>query len=524
MNGEPPSSLVEARRRFAAGDMAQAAAAARLAALGDASLTEAFGLWGVATAEMRAFSAAIDPLRVAVQAAVPGSGRWALLTLHLGRSLFATGYWREGLDRLGQLERAAPPDAMLRARLGVALLDCGLADRGLTHLEWAVAANPEAGDLRGDLGWALLATGRLGEAETRLDEALSLAPDHIGSICTLAGLRRWSDADNHVDRLRARRDDPDVKPRDRIRLSFALFKELDDLDRRAEAWTVLEEANQAAWADAPAWSAPGGAALTQALMRRFPPSLFARRPPDTARGRTPIFIVGLPRTGTTLLERILAGHSQVSALGEAAVFLRLFREAASARGRPLDPRGVLNTQRTDWRALGALYLAETAPLARGAGFSVDKLPVNSLFVGPLDLAFADARIVLLRRGPMDSLFSAYKMMLQQDTLYGWCYRLEDLAAHFRQHQRLMDHWRSCLGDRLIEVSYEALVTDSEPQIRALLDRCGLDFEAGCLTPQTTAGPILTHSNIQARAPISAASVGAWRRYERELEPLRLRLA
>jgi tetratricopeptide (TPR) repeat protein len=517
------SNLAAARKHLAAGEMGEAAASARLAALADPGLSEAFGLWGVAAAEARAYYSAIDPLRVAARAAGPASPRWALLTLHLGRALFATGHWREGIERLAQVELAAPAEPMLRGRLGVALVDCGLADRGLSHLEWAVSAAPDAGDLRSDLGWALLAAGRLDEAQARLEEALILAPDHIGGLCTLASLRRWTSGSNHIDRLRARRDDTDVRSRDRIRLSFSLFKELDDLDQRAEAWAVLEEANAASYADAPAWSSGTDAALTQALIRRFPRSALANRSRAVSTDRTPIFIVGLPRTGTTLLERILAGHSRVRALGEAPVFLRLFREAARLKGHALDARGVLATRDVDWPRIGARYLSETDVLAQGAAVSVDKLPVNSLFIGAIDLAFPNARIILLKRDPMDSLFSAYKMMLQQDTLYGWCYRQEDLAAHFRQHRRLMDHWRACLGERLIEVSYEDLVADPELQIRGLLNDCGLDFEPACLRPQESVGPILTHSNIQARAPISAASVGAWRRYEKELEPLRARL-
>ena len=173
--------------------------------------------------------------------------------------------------------------------------------------------------------------------------------------------------------------------------------------------------------------------------------------------------------------------------------------------------------------MGATYLAETAFLTDDARFAIDKLPFNSLLIGAIRLAVPNARIILLGRDPMDALFSAYRMLIPDESVYGWCYRQEDLADHYRNHYRLMDHWRRCLGAGLIDVSYEKLVADPEAQIRILLNACGLPFEAACLRPHEVAGAVLTVSSTQVRAPITASTIGGWRRYAAGLEPLRARL-
>jgi len=500
--------------------MAQAVEAARRAALADRDLTEAFALWGVAAAESEAFAAAIEPLQVAAQRAVPGSAGWAVINAQLGRALCQCARWREGSERLAMAEQCAPPDPTLRNRIGVALVNVGMAERGLPHLEWAAAANPTAADLQYDLGWALASVGRLDEAERRFSETLSLRPSAASAHLALARLRRWTVHSNHVDRLRAVLAEPELTRVERARLGFALFKELDDLGRHNEAWPTLCDANALARQEAAPWSQADDEALVTALIRTFPPRMFTRRVPVRAGAATPIFIVGLPRTGTTLVERILAAHSQVRALGELPFFPLLFSRAAGEPDTSFAARTVLKARGVDWRALGAAYLARTAFLARGAAFTTDKLPVNSVLIGPLRLALPGARIILLRREPMDALFGAYRMWLADGHSYGWSYRLEDLAAHWRQHERLMNHWRACLGDQLLEVSYEDLVTDPGAQIPRLLAGCGLPFERACLSPHEAAGIVLTISSAQVRSPITAAGVGHWRRYAAPLAQLR----
>jgi len=513
--------LAAARRHIQAGEFALAVEAARGAAQANPESREAFAIWGIAAAELGAFAAAIDPLLVAAASADVGSAAWAVINSHLGQALCQSGHWAEGLARLTPVERTAPPDPMVRHRLGVSLVGIGLAERGTPHLEWAASAKTDSAELLYDLGWALAALGRLDEARTRLGEALALRPSMASAHAALARLRRWTPDENHIERLSELQADTGLGDGERAALGFALFKELDDVGRLSEAWPVLARANELARAQAPLWSASHDEALVAALIRRFPRAGYPPAPPASGGDRIPVFIVGLPRTGTTLLERILAAHSQVRAMGELPLFHRLFRAAAGQPDAPLTQRTVMKTKGADWRAVGARYLAATAPFTEGARFTIDKLPLNSLMIGPLRLALPTARIIFLRRNPMDALLSCHANWLGR---YGWSYRLEDLAAHYRYHRKLMNHWRAALGPGLIEVSYENLVADPEPQIRALLAAVGLEFEAACLRPHEARGAVLTSSNVQVRAPITTAGVGAWRRYADPLEPLRARLA
>lgn len=510
-----------ARAHAKAGELQPAMEAARKAARADPANSEAFAIWGVALAEMGEFAQAIEPLTVAADRAPAGSVGWANLTSQLGRSLSNVGFWAAAMARLEPVERLSPPDPLVRQRLGAAFMRMNLVERGLPHLAWAARARPDWPTLRFDLGLALLSSGRPEEAQSELDRALALDPVMLRAHMAMANLRRWTPEANHIDRLVAARESG-LGPVERAELGFPLFKELDDLGRVAAAWPVLEEANEVARESLPPWSTEEDHDFVEALIDRFPVEAFKPPPAAVDGERIPVFIVGLPRTGTTLVERILAAHSEVAAMGELPTFPMLFRGAAAgADRRVLNAATVRATAGADWPAVGALFDAETAFLTRGARFTIDKLPLNSPLIGALRLAFPSARIIHLERNPMDALFSAYRVRFSGQ--YGWSYRQPEMAAHYINHLRLMGHWRACLGEGLIEVVYEDLVANPEPVIRRLLDACGLAFEPACLAPHETPGAVLTASITQVRSPISAAGVGGWRRYATQLEPLRARL-
>ena len=517
--------LAAARRFVQEQNLGQALLAAKAAAEADPANTEAFAYWGVSAAETGRFAEAIEPLAVAADRNVPGTFGWANLVSQRARALSNVGFWGEAFHNASAVERARLDDPSIRHRIGTAFARIGLSERALPHLEWAARAAPERAEMLFELGVAYLSLGRSLEAEALLERSIALSPAWAQPHMALASLRRWTSADAHVERLRALRDRPETDAGDRASLGFALFKELDDL-REPGAWSVLEEANAQARALEPAWTVQSDRDLVQALIDRFPVELFSASAPSTRRARprsrTPIFVVGLPRSGTTLVERILAAHPRVGSIGEAPSFPVLFRGCSTAADRrELSPAVIAATAGADWPALADRYLRETACLTGDAPFIVDKLPLNSLLVGALRLAFPEAPIVLLRRGPMDNLFSVFRV--QFSGAYLWANRQQDMAEHFAQHLRLMDHWKACLGNGLIEVRYEDLVRNPEVEVPRLLEACGLEFDEACLRPDEAAGSVRTASIVQVRRPISDASVGGWRRYADEMEPLRARL-
>lgn len=515
--------LAAAKRFVQAQQLDRALEEAKRAATIDPANTEAYAYWGVSAAELGRFVDALQPLQVAADRSPPGTVGWANLVSQRVRALSNVGFWSEAVRLAQAVEAYTPPDPPVRQRIGAAYARVGLIERGLPHLQWAVQARPDLLEAQVELGVAYLSLGRLDEAEQALENAIALSPLWPQPHMALAAMRRWTDETAHIARLRAVMADPAVNAFDRASLGFSLFKELNDLGRRDEAWPVLVESNDAIGRQRSSWSAAEDRELVQALIDTFPADAFDRaRTPGRPAGPTPIFVLGLPRSGTTLVERILASHSQVVAMGELPTFPLLFRAASNAADRRiLNEATIRGVAGWDWSVTAEDYLAQTAFLAGDARFVTDKLPANSLTIGAVRMAFPDAPIVLLSRDPMDTLYSAYRV--QFSGLYGWSYRQEDLADHYANHQRLMAHWRACLGDGLVDVRYEDLVADPEPQIRRLLEACGLPFEEACVRPHETAGAVRTASIVQVRRPISASSIGGWRRYERELEPLRARL-
>jgi hypothetical protein len=238
--------------------------------------------------------------------------------------------------------------------------------------------------------------------------------------------------------------------------------------------------------------------------------------------KTPIFIVGLPRTGTTLTERIVASHSKVASIGETEFIQMLLRRESNVPSeQKMTPAMIAAVANKDITVIRDGYVDQARYRLGEEPFFIDKLPFNVLYLGFIAKAWPDQPIVLLQRSPMDACFSMYKQVFTW--AYKFSYNLDTLADNYIAYDRLCKHWRELLGDRLIEVNYEDIVTDQEGQTRRLLERLGLEFEQACLDFDKNAAPSTTASSVQVRQKVHTDSVARWRRYEAQLEPLRLRL-
>jgi len=241
--------------------------------------------------------------------------------------------------------------------------------------------------------------------------------------------------------------------------------------------------------------------------------------PTDVTGKTPVFIVGLPRTGTTLTERILASHSQVKSLGETEFLQMVLRQVSGVPGvGGMTPAVVEAAAQQDIGLVANGYLNAVHYRLSDAPFFVEKLPFNFLYLGFIAKAWPDARLVHLRRNPMDACFAMYKQVFTW--AYKFSYSLETLGAYYVAHDRLARHWRSLLGERLVELEYESLVNDQEGRTRWLLERMGLDFEPACLEFDRNETASATASSVQVREKVHTRSVQRWRHFERHLQPLR----
>jgi len=430
--------------------------------------------------------------------------------------------WRTALDALKIVE-ANPEiaDAGTLHFLGASLIQSGNEADALPVLRRASQLDPRDPLIWSELGKAAEFMGLADEAEMALEKAIAVG-QHMGAHLALSRLRKWKPERNHISRLEALSPG---SPMEEAMRGYALFKEYDDLGDRQAAWTWLQTGAEAARREPvspfnPAWSAGEERAQVDAWISAFPKARFANlSPPSGAPKR--IFVVGMPRSGTTLVERILGAHSQVLGLGELQSFPAAVKALSEVGGMGLLTKDIIPAVAdVDPAGLAHYYDRDLEHIDAGARATVDKLPRNADYTGLIRLAFPDARIVHVRRDPMDTLFGSYKLHF----VARWSFDQDDLADRYANHRALMAHWKDCLGDGLIDVSLEAIIKDPETQIRRLLEQCGLPFEAACLSPHEAEGAVASASSSQVRQPINAGGVGAWRRYETQLAPLHLRLA
>ena len=444
----------------------------------------------------------------------------------LADDIDAIGRVAQALSRIGETRAAhaclAHPEiartANARALLMLAHVSQGLGlhAEALSLMERARSLGLDGADFRYFHALQLQFNGRIGEAEAEMESCLAMGPTFGRASLTLARVRRQTAESNHVEFIRSRLASVEQGSEDHAAFEFALHKELDDLGQYEEAWTALQRGNgvmQRRLGHDPSTER----AIFDALIARFETeaSTKAEAAPE---GPVPIFIVGMPRSGTTLLERIIGNHSMVMPAGELADLPRQLRWTADLHGHALIDLPLLEAcGHLDFPLLGRRYLEQTRWRAQGRRFYVDKLPPNFMLVGFIRRSLPHARILHMVRDPMDLCFSNYRALFGDS--YAYSYDLESLGHHHRQYQRLMRHWHRTMPGSVLDVDYDELVRNTESAARNLLGFCGLPYEAHCLDTIGNESPVATLSSAQVRSPIHQRSLGEWRRYERQLQPL-----
>lgn len=414
-------------------------------------------------------------------------------------------------------------DALTHDTLGAVLTRLGRFTAAARHFESAAALAPNHAELQYHLGNGLVVCGELERAASAFERALELDPDHARAHMGLADLLEGPAPPGRIEALEAALGRAAGSARRELVLSQALARTLEAGGRTAEAFALWSR-SKAARKAALGYAIDQDKRIFAAFERLFAePSAADERP--GADSTAPIFVVGMPRTGTTLVERILASHSTVRSGGELIYFPQSVREAGGGTGtRLIDLAAAEAAHEADPAAIGRRYL-ELSRIAVGeAERFTDKLPLNFLFVGFIRRALPRARIVCLRRGALDTCLASFRQLFAVNfPWYRYALSPLDTAEYVALYERLMALWVKRFPEHIHTVQYESLVSDIEGETRRLLDFAGLPFEAAVLDFDRNAEPVGTASAAQVRRPVHARSVGAWRRYEKELEPVRRRL-
>ncbi|MBS0515344.1 MAG: sulfotransferase [Proteobacteria bacterium] len=462
-------------------------------------------LAGILLGEKRVRETAAQLLAAANSGATSAtlSGKIALALLRVGETRAA----RDCVARVRPAALASGPDCAVLAH---ALQTIGEHEDALAMVARARALGFDNADLRYFHAIQLIFNGKLDAAAGELEACLRLQPGFGRAALSRARLRRQTHATQHLDDICRRLGVVEWGSVDHAALEFARFKELDDLGDHADAWGALERGNAIMHARLPCDRAREEA-LVERMIALSTRDFLQPAPAATHAGPQPIFVIGMPRSGTTVLERILGNHSQVSAAGELDDFAHQLRWQADHHDRTLlDPMLLERMRGLDYANIGARYLAQTQWRARGKPYFVDKLPSNYFLAGAIHRALPQAHILHMSRDPMDVCFSNYKALFGDACAYS--YHLPSLAAQHRHYTRLMRHWHAVMPGRILDVSYEDLVAAPETQARRILDFCGLSFEAGCIDISRNAAPVATLSTAQVREAIHDRARGEWRRY------------
>ncbi len=441
-------------------------------------------------------------------------------------------YHGQGLTILGRQQDAKAAadkasqftikDAHLADTIGVIYSRTGFHESAVPFFEKAVALNNAPANFHYNLAASLQFLGDFAGAEQAYFETLKRDSKAYRAWSSIVGLKKQTQEHNHlpelIDLFEILHDHEDGS----LHLGHAIAKSLEDLGQYEESLDWLDKAKRLKLGN------------TDAALLSYEPLFDAAKTTSKSLNKvtnkaSPIFIIGLPRTGTTLVDRILSSHTGVTAAGELNIFPGLIKTATrTPSNMVMDADTFIASNTLDDRALekiGQQYLQSAKELSRGAERFTDKMPLNFFYAGLIQKALPEAKIIALRRGAMDSCLSNYRQLLTvQHSYYHYTYDLRETAKFYRQFDSLMAHWRSTLpAGNFIEVAYEDIVHDQENQTRRLLEFCDLDWQEACMRFHENEAPVSTASSVQVRQPLYSGSIGRWQRYGDKLDGLKAEL-
>jgi tetratricopeptide (TPR) repeat protein len=425
----------------------------------------------------------------------------------------------EAIDLYRRMTAIAPRDTGLLVKIADLLVDSGQTQEALGVYDTAIALDSNNAWLHFNKGVALQVVGRLDDAKTSYEKARELGPDQIGHY-RLTALKKYKSADDPEiavikEHTKGTEEDSLFT---RIDAHFSLFKVYDDLGDYTQAFEHLKIGNELKRSEIQ-FSLERQHETFAKIIALFTPGFLKRFHERKTSSAKPIFIVGMPRSGTTLLEQMLAGHKEIYGAGELSIMQIISLDIGAVWSERGDhfPGTDAELLEDFARAVGR-YDRLTQHLPRGTRRITDKMPQNFVFAGLIDLMFDDYTIINCRRTPMATGFSCYEHIFNNNSM-PFSYDLTELAEYYKLYAALMEHWHKVMPGKILDVNYEQVVAEPEAQLRRVLDHCRLEFDPACLDFHTLERPVQTASASQVRQPLYKSAIEKWKRYETQLQPL-----
>lgn len=504
-------SLADGFAALNRGDLATAGEACKQALAIDQTHVPAHFLVGLVALEGKQRQVAHEAFKSVVKLDRDHAAAWA----HLAKLNVGEGRIAAAESALREVRRVQPNDPMVIELTGTVLNSLGEYEAAELFFERAHEMSPQNPSALMNLGNVRVFLGKIDDAVALFKRAIDLEPNSAQCHWGLANSAKAKD-DTHIKTMQGLIDSGRQSKRSQGFLHYAIGKENEDLGNWPEAFSAFTQGARAR-RETVEFNEADETAMFEAIKETYTAQWLANCPAG-AEDPAPIFVLGQPRTGTTLIERVITSHSQVYSAGE----LQQFGLAVRRASRHADPKRFskelfIAAATVNPAEIGSMYLRSTAKLRDKSPFFVDKLPVNYLNIPLILAALPKAKIVHLVRGPMDACFASFKQLFADAYLHS--YDQSEMARHHARYRDLMAHFRQEFPGRIVDISYEDTARDLEPNARKLINALKLDWEDACLNFHESSSGVATASSVQVREPAHTRSIGRWRRYETELLPM-----
>jgi tetratricopeptide (TPR) repeat protein len=442
----------------------------------------------------------------------------ASIHFNFGNALKKARRYEDATDSYAAAVRLQPNYLDALFNLSDMLRQLNRHEEAIAHLRRILAVKPNDAEAHTILGKALQEAGKIDAAVEAFERAIALGPTVVDAYFNLSGMAGEAST-RHLPGMEAlARDGATLQPAQRSILHFALGRSYEKLGRHKDAFRSIIEGNRIK-RQLLKYDEAAACRRFDRLRQSFTPELLAAKAAAGSESDLPIFVLGFPRSGTTLTEQILASHPAVHGAGELNYIGQVAASLQVSGGaNRFFPECLPFLPDAEFRRLGDEYVARLRTLAPDKRHISDKMPANYMFLGLIHLLLPQARIVHVVRNPIDTCVSCFSLFFGGDL--DFANDLGELGRHYRMYSQLMDHWRSLLpAGKMIEIRYETLVNDLAGEARRLVEFCGLPWDERCLAFHETDRPVTTASVLQVRQPIYRSSIERWRRYENQLGPL-----